>query len=419
MNQIKKELLDKFPLLIVKFLGITSGLIISYILAIQGKIDLIGFLNLSNKIIFLLSIISCFGMETYLLKNFAINKSPTLYGNTLFYSLLISFCTTLVVIIFKEKLIEIFYQSIDILSLIIFLCGTIPITLTRVISFGLNGLGKTRKSILLNESLNNFIVLIFILILFLFAKNSLDILNLSIIYTATRLIVLTLAFFELNQLIKIKFKPKANNFCKSINFFQINLLGFMSSSFDIFLFGILFNSIELGFYSVVSRLSLIIIIIPQIVNTHYLPIFAKLFHQKKYLELKNELTRIMKYMSILSLIMITIFAIFGETILGFWGQEFSKWYVILLIVGFGHSVNASTGPVGSLLLMADEEKITRNISVCVLSLFSVLVLLFSNKLQVIDFCILFSLAIILENLLKVFFVYKNIFNFYSIEENRL
>lgn len=414
-----KELTNKSPAFLAKFLGIISGLSISYILAVEDKVELIGILSLSNKIILLLSIVSCLGLETLVLKNFAIKKSPSLYGNTLFFTLLFSFFTTLLVIIFKEKLIEIFYQSIDILSLIIFLCGTIPVTLTRIISSGLNGLGKTAKSILLNESLNNAIVLIFLSILFLFAKSSLDIFSLSIIYTTTRLIVLVLAFFELNRLIKVKFNFKGNLFSRSINFFQNNLLAFMGSSLDIFLFGILFNSIDLGFYSVVSRLSLIIIIIPQIVNTHYLPIFAKLFHQKKYSKLKNELIRIMKYMSILSLIMIMIFAIFGETILGFWGQEFSKWYVILLIVGLGHSVNASTGPVGSLLLMANQEKITRNISVCVLSLFSVIVLLFSNRLQVIDFCILFSLAIILENLLKVFYVYKNIFNFYSIVENDL
>lgn len=416
MKQIKKELINKSPALLAKILGITSGLSISYILSIQDKIELIGFLSLSNKIILLLSIISCFGFETLLLKNFAIKKNPSLYGYALFSSLLISFFTTFLVIIFKEKLIEIFYQSIDVLSLIIFLCGTIPVTLTRIISSGLNGLGKTAKSILLNESLNNAIVLIFLSILILFAKNSLDIFSLSLIYTTTRLLVLIIAFFELNQLIKIRFKVKENFFNRSINFFQNNLIAFISSSIDIFLFGILFNSIDLGFYSVVSRLSLIIIIIPQIINTHYLPVFAKLFHQKKYLELEKRLNRIMKYMSILSLMMIMIFTIFGEIILGFWGQEFSKWYVILLIVGFGHAVNASTGPVGSLLLMANEEKLTRNISVCILSLFSVFVLSFSNKLQIIDFCILFSLAIILENLLKLFYVHKNIFKFYSIDK---
>tara|TARA_B100000989_G_scaffold157753_1_gene117811 strand:- start:1048 stop:2295 length:1248 start_codon:yes stop_codon:yes gene_type:complete len=412
MISIKKQLFTKSPALLVKLFGIASGLAISYVLAIEGKIDLIGFISISNKLVILLSIISCFGFETYLLKNFATHRSPTLYGYVLFFSLLISFFTTISVVIFKEKVIELFYQSINYLSVIIFLFGTIPTTLTRVISFGLNGVGKTTESILFNESLHNLIILIFLSLLFFFAQDSIDIFNLSIAYTMTRLIVLISAFFRLNTSIKIKFRIKENHFKGSINFLQNNLLAFVSSSLDIFLFGILFSSVDLGFYSVVSRLSLVIIIIPQIINTHYLPVFARLFNEKKYLNLKNELLNIMRYMTILSVIIILIFTLFGKMILGFWGEEFSEWYVILLIVGIGHSINASTGPVGSILLMANEERTTRNISIFILSLFSMIVLFFSEDLRIIDFCILFSLVIIIENLLKLFYAYHKIFNPY-------
>jgi O-antigen/teichoic acid export membrane protein len=48
--------------------------------------------------------------------------------------------------------------------------------------------------------------------------------------------------------------------------------------------------------------------------------------------------------------------IFGENILGLFGAEFQNAWQMLVLLGLGQTVAAVTGPVGSLLMMTDGER---------------------------------------------------------------
>mgnify|MGYP005852025609 CR=1 FL=1 len=99
-----------------------------------------------------------------------------------------------------------------------------------------------------------------------------------------------------------------------------------------------------------------------------MPKIAALYSDKKLREMRIMIQRTTHYLIILGFATVVVFIVLGKPLLGLWGEEFKKAFSILIILSIGQFFNIASGPIGSILMMCDYEKILRNITIASLGI---------------------------------------------------
>lgn len=130
---------------------------------------------------------------------------------------------------------------------------------------------------------------------------------------------------------------------------------------DIIILGIYKTSSEVGIYSIVIKITSIIILSFSSINAVVAPKFAEFWgkgDKKKLLTIARQSTRII-FFSSLPVVLVIMF--FPYYILGIFGSEFKTGALALIMIAFGQFVNAISGSVELILQMTGFQIFVQNV----------------------------------------------------------
>ncbi|MDC0357743.1 flippase [Oligoflexia bacterium] len=135
---------------------------------------------------------------------------------------------------------------------------------------------------------------------------------------------------------------------------------------DKIMLGLMIDVDAVGVYSIAARISVLMLFGLQSINTIAAPMISELYASKSIDEFQKFVSKVAKWIAVVSLPMLLIIIFFGQFILGLFGEAFQIAYVPLLLLALGQLVNMSVGPVGFLLTMTGNEKVQLRILIVTL-----------------------------------------------------
>jgi O-antigen/teichoic acid export membrane protein len=406
----KEVFLKLSPTIVVQIIGVLARLITSIILGrILGPAGL-GEVNLINQIITIVMVVSMFGMDHVLVKKIAIahsNNNFNSIGNTIFTALLVNISIAIVLTVLGvlgSGFIASFFNNTRLqIPIIIGFIIIVPQTIGSVFVSGINGYRKIWQSRLFKDFSTSLIVLIGIG-LCLFFDLEITLIKVILLYTIGRLITFIVATIYWKTLYGPIFVRKfvdKKMFKMAFPLFFVSATTLLASSVDILMLGWLSDISKVGFYTVASRLVLFVAIFLQITNAALSPKIATFFANNQFKEMSIMVKQVTFLLMIIGLISTLLFLLFGKSLLGFWGSEFSGAYICLIILCFGQFINISTGCSGVLLIMCGYEKIFSYITGSFLILNIVLNYFLIIRYNEVGAAIATTLTIVGENITRV------------------
>jgi len=406
----KEVFLKLSPTIVVQIIGVLARLITSIILGrILGPAGL-GEVNLINQIITIVMVVSMFGMDHVLVKKIAIahsNNNFNSVGNTIFTALLVNISIAIVLTVLGvlgSGFIASFFNNTRLqIPIIIGFIIIVPQTIGSVFVSGINGYRKIWQSRLFKDFSTSLIVLIGIG-LCLFFDLEITLIKVILLYTIGRLITFIVATIYWKTLYGPIFVRKfvdKKMFKMAFPLFFVSATTLLASSVDILMLGWLSDISKVGFYTVASRLVLFVAIFLQITNAALSPKIATFFANNQFKEMSIMVKQVTFLLMIIGLISTLLFLLFGKSLLGFWGSEFSGAYICLIILCFGQFINISTGCSGVLLIMCGYEKIFSYITGSFLILNIVLNYFLIIRYNEVGAAIATTLTIVGENITRV------------------
>lgn len=125
---------------------------------------------------------------------------------------------------------------------------------------------------------------------------------------------------------------------------------------DVLILGHFAGMADVGVYSAISRLSSFVAFGLTAVNAIAAPMISETFAKGRLKELKRIVALTSLGGTLFASLVSVVFLLFGEQVLGLFGQDFSKGIYPLWVVVLGQFVNSVAGPVGLLLTMTGHEK---------------------------------------------------------------
>ena len=342
------------------------GLLVSIFLGRTIGADGLGVINLSHKIINILIVLGLVGMQQVIIKEVAIakNKEDFQHIGDVMYTAYwinggISIILSVSLIVISPWLANsIFKEPRLTFPLMVALLVMTPQIFSRIFSSALVGYRKIWQSNLVDQTLSTTVTGTLLLIAWLI-KVHITINLVAIFYAIGRLIVTISIRVYWKSLFRFRGrrrKIRYELFKTSIPLMFVSMTLLLASSIDSIMLGWLSNVKEVGLYSVALQLALLTSFFLQVTNSVLMPKIAALYSEQK-------LAEITRYLTLLGVLTVGIFIILGKYLLKLWGTEFIEAYTILIILSIGQFFNIASGPVGSILVMCNYEKILRNITI--------------------------------------------------------
>lgn len=139
---------------------------------------------------------------------------------------------------------------------------------------------------------------------------------------------------------------------------------FLLSQSDLWLLGAFASEKEVAVYGAASRLVLLTAMSLAIVNAVVPPLIARMHIQNDMARLENLLRTVASLAAIPALLVLLIFILFSETIMGLvYGEYYQAGSLVLVILCIGQVVNVLVGSCGYTLIMTGNRNITMSISI--------------------------------------------------------
>ncbi len=196
----------------------------------------------------------------------------------------------------------------------------------------------------------------------------------AIAYVLSSIMAATLSFYFVNRLIPLtdsRVRPLYN--MKSLLYFSIPmafsiLSGNFARQIDVFMLGIFSTASDVGIYSVIVR----IIVLLELFFGIFIPIFnpyVTTLHQKgEIVKLSEILKTITRWNIMLSLPFFLSILLFPNTFLRLFGTEYSEATVCLIILVVGRLINSLSSLSNSIIFMTGKSKITLMNNLFILSI---------------------------------------------------
>ena len=176
---------------------------------------------------------------------------------------------------------------------------------------------------------------------------------------------------------------------------------------DIFMLGILSTSYEVGVYRIALKLSLFTSFTLSAVNSIAAPKFSELYWNGDNKKLKYVTKFSSKIIFFTSFPVFIIILFYGKFLLSVFGTAFVAGYTALVILSSGQLINASCGPIGTLMNMVGKQKEFMIITVISVIINIILNYILILKFQSIGAAIATTISTIIINISTSFVVYKN------------
>ena len=371
-----------------------------------------GLLNISIKICHFLMILSVFGNKQLLIRdssNLKLSKSKVdkEFTKSLFITLIFSFILIFTFYFFSNFITDIIFQKPNIRPiLLIFLIGIFFQAITTLFSGYLIGIEKIWQGTIYEQVLSIFIVFLFLLSSIILDVK-LNIIEIAYLYLISRLITfLSLIIFYKSISLNFNFTYKSVvdkiNYSVPFIFNKISTLVF--TNLDILIIGMTLPLNDIALYSIVSRLALLITFPSQIIQNSISPKISKFYSNSSFRSIKKLVQKTTKLLLMLSILLVLLNIVFGEFILSFWGEFYTKGYMVLIILSLGQLINLVFSTTGPLLSMTKNHEYLSKINLYFLPL-SLFVMFFSSLFfGLIGHSFAMLLLIILINVWKLYYV---------------
>ena len=360
------------PATLVKIGGMLASIGVSIVLGRYIGVAGLGLIGLANRATNILLVFVLLGVPQVLIKNIAIAREAENWQHVGDYLKTSFFLNGIIALIIGVTfyfmgpfLAHTFFNNPMLGVPMATLMATIlPITVSRIYSSALIGLGKIWQGNLFDQTFSTTLVIIALLIYIQFDVK-ITIIKAVLLFAIARVIVALIAMVYWH---KNFFAFKGNKLVTStllesgVPLFIVSLSGVIFASSDIVLLGLLSNPNDLGLFTVAAQITLILSFFLKVINSAVAPKIAGLYHQGKLKELGVMMRWISSLLSFIGILCFLVIVFCGKIILGFWGADFEEAYPILLILGFGQLINISTGAVGQLLIMTGHEKTQSRLS---------------------------------------------------------
>ena len=161
---------------------------------------------------------------------------------------------------------------------------------------------------------------------------------------------------------------------------------------------------ELALLAIATRLALLVPMILTAVNMVVSPKFAALYHRGDMEQTEALLAKSLKLLALVSSFIFIVMFLFGDFVLGIFGEQYIEAAGLLSILVCGQLVNALTGPCGKLLMMSGFEKDVRNSSIVVTVFGLVLALILVAQYGVYGAAISTAITIATQNIAFAYLV---------------
>lgn len=413
-NTHTKEVVRKsFSSTLVKGGGMAATLLSSVLLGRTLGPDGVGIINLTNRIANIMLVFTMFGMQSYLVKEIAISRARKdfkyigdLMRTSYIFNGLLSFTLVIIFLILVPWMTSNVFKDPNLeIPLMIAVVAVIPMTFSRIFRSGMNGYRKVWQSNLVDQALSVWVVC-FLLLVFMLFKFPITVLNVAIIYAFSRIVVVTVTGFYWNSL----YKSISSNFIldkiikSAYALFLVNASSIIAANADAVLIGWLGSTRDVGLYSVAARIALLTSFFLQVTSSVLSPKIATFHANQESHELKKIVNKVTSALIYIGAISLVAFIVFGDSILGLWGEEFKEAYWVLVILGIGQFVNLSTGAVGLILIMTGHERVQSRISL--ISVFSNIILnvILIKFYGIMGAAFATAFTVSTENIVKYYFV---------------
>jgi O-antigen/teichoic acid export membrane protein len=405
-----------FSSVIVKVAGLAAGFGGSIILGRTLGPEGLGIINLSHRLVAFVLVLGMLGMDNVIRKEIAIafeRKDWQHIGNVIFTSLRINlpigFGLSLGLIFLSPWLAETVFNEPKIkIPLIIFSALLIPQMLSLIFAAGINGYRKVWQSNLVKNTLSSAVVAVGLVLMF-FTNIEINLLNVALLYGVGRLSVTIAVGTYWRHLFRFKgkrFMQSGPMLKVALPLLLVTSTSLIAANADAFMLGWLSDMSQVGLYSVASRLGLLTNFFLAVTISTLAPKIASLYADGKIKEIEKMIQQITKGLLILGLTSVLVYALLGEFILGFWGEQFVESYWILIIITFGQFFNISTGSTGIFLMMTGHEKILGKITFLSVGLNITMNIFLIPLYGAIGAAIATATTVTLENIIKVIVVKK-------------
>lgn len=356
-----------------KIIAKLIGIITSIIAARYYGAEMIGFVALLNSVSAIAGLFANFGMSMALLRlipeykvKFSEAVSFTLYTKILRLVIFVSLFVASIVYLLSGILANDIYSKPDLELFIALMAITIIFQSINQINVTMFRVLKKIKLFALTELLPKIISAILLVVLTFVWY---DYYNLAYITVITPMIVSLLFLIYILTKIVVNVEKDSQTLLPSYQsilalsfpMFMTNSLQVIMGQSDVVMIGIFRSTSELGVYSIVFTLAMLISFVLTSVNVMAAPKFSELFHHNKMDELVYIVEKSSKLMFWVTLPIIIILVVLGKLILGIWGEAFVSGYTALVILVVGQFINAASGSVGYIMNMVGYQKQFRNI----------------------------------------------------------
>ena len=371
-----------------------------------------GLLNISIKICHFLMILSVFGNKQLLIRdssNLKLSKSKVdkEFTKSLFITLIFSFILIFTFYFFSNFITDIIFQKPNIRPiLLIFLIGIFFQAITTLFSGYLISIEKIWQGTIYEQVLSIFIVFLFLLSSIILDVK-LNIIEIAYLYLISRLITfLSLIIFYKSISLNFNFTYKSivDKIKYSVPFIFNKISTLVFTNLDILIIGMTLPLNDIALYSIVSRLALLITFPSQIIQNSISPKISKFYSNSSFISIKKLVQKTTKLLLMLSILLVLLNIVFGEFILSFWGEFYTKGYMVLIILSLGQLINLVFSTTGPLLSMTKNHEYLSKINLYFLPL-SLFVMFFSSLFfGLIGHSFAMLLLIILINVWKLYYV---------------
>ncbi len=192
----------------------------------------------------------------------------------------------------------------------------------------------------------------------------------------------------------------------STSFMWVQAMYTLTDWADILILGMFGSSEQVGIYGLAKRIAMAISFVLIAVNNVVSPRFAAFHHNGDQESLRRVAIHASRMTALTAGPFLIILLLVPGWIMNIFGHSFQTGSLVLTILVAAQFVNIATGSVGQILAMTGHEKTLRNVAMSSTVLNIVLLVVLTPSFGMVGAALSTGLAIIIDNLLKSFFVVK-------------
>jgi len=361
---------------ILQLLGLAMGYALTLAITKLFGAKIFGIYSLTYTTLMVLTMVSTLGLEIAILKLVGRDEGRSsqsllqlIYGMVIPSSVIVS----ILFILFSYLYAESIFKHAD--YRIFFMYSGMILIFSSSLSINTEYL-RANNYIFMSEFLRNILRPLLILVfLFLFYKFYKE--DLLIVYALITSMILS-SFISIFAIVN----GKAKNHNSSPSYFSINitkkdilstglriqlslLAAYLISNMGLYFIGAHEDAESIGLAVLAIKLSSLVYMPLMVLNKICAPKISNLYHSNQQESLQKYITQVSKIAFYIALVIATVLIVASNSLLSFFGDEFSKAGNILVILIASQFVCCASGSVGIFLNMTGNEHIYRNISVIV------------------------------------------------------